>query len=324
MDIPESLLHTICNYSSQWADLELPLPWKVLSQLDLAVEGPLSVLRRLSVGLERYLVEPPPITAFRDAPMLREVHLVLGPVLLRTIVLPWAQLTSFTGHGFFLVECLTVLGRTSSLAECGFVACNGERRPTADILAPLSGIKRLRLEEPDVRRNAVDLLSYLTLPSLQSLELKIMKGLADLKFALQVLLSFLTRSECPLRELCLMLSQTFQKLGELLSRCLRAMPFLEILEIVENTKSPLGVTAILGHLQRRPTCSRGCGRLVYDTVKLLQVSRTRTCSIYSPHALAPKRLTLRQSKNSPSSPTPGLRVPTPRLWTVSGNSLRRA
>ncbi|KAJ7118739.1 hypothetical protein C8R44DRAFT_737651 [Mycena epipterygia] len=201
----EMIFDTICRHSSQWRDVVLSLPFTTLSRLRL--EGPLPVLERLVIGSEASVDEIEPITGFSDAPLLREVHLALddiGSVKPRTIVLPWAQLTSFTGYLLSIDESLYVLHEASSLVECNFHDCIGGR-PDLDILPPLPLITKLRLQG-NFQRNVVDLLHYLTLPALESLELRLTKVsdvseyTEDIDFAMRTLLSFLSRSSPPLRE----------------------------------------------------------------------------------------------------------------------------
>ncbi|KAJ6606299.1 hypothetical protein DFH09DRAFT_966484 [Mycena vulgaris] len=228
----ELFFETICRRSSQWQDVALSVPFNALSRLWL--EGPLPMLERLAIGSHVSVQPIQPITGFSDAPLLREVHLALddfGSVTPRAIVLPWVQLTRFTGDLLSIQECLYVLEKASSLVECNFYACIGGQ-PSVTALQPLPLITRLRLDG-NQQRNLMDVLHYLTLPTLEFLELRNSPPLAEhptnAEFALGVLRSFLSRSSCPLRELHLV---TGNALNALLFHCFGLMPSLEILDII--------------------------------------------------------------------------------------------
>lgn len=228
----EMFFETICRYSSQWRDVVLSIPLDALSRF--RINGPLPLLEKLVVGSEISVFdEIQPITMFRDAPLLREVELVLddvGTVKPSIIHLPWTQLTTFTGGLFNIQESLYVLSEATSLTECNFRDCL--RGPTNfDIPPPLPLIKTLRLEG-NFQRVRGGVLNYLTLPALEFLELqssmRSTEYTVSVDFALVVLRSFLLRSSCPLREARLTTSKmALQALVE----CLSVMPTVEILEL---------------------------------------------------------------------------------------------
>ncbi|KAJ7491133.1 hypothetical protein FB451DRAFT_1222156 [Mycena latifolia] len=245
----EMFFQTICRYSLQWRDVALSVPLSALPLLQL--EGPLPQLERLVIGSSVSVAPIQSITVFDDAPLLREVHLTLddmGSVQPWTIVLPWEQLTSFTGRLLSFDECLYILRDASSLIEGNFYDCIGGR-PGVDMLPPLPLITKLRLEGnvPDTLTN---ILQCLTLPSLEFLELRTPQGYAAPEnfmvnsIALGGLLSFLSRSSCPLREFRLTASWT---LPERLFQCLSAMPALEVLHMTWFSNSEFS-TEILKRL----------------------------------------------------------------------------
>ncbi|KAJ7778697.1 hypothetical protein DFH07DRAFT_537757 [Mycena maculata] len=239
-----AFLKTICRYASQWRDVELSLPLDVLSHL--RIEGPLPLLERLVIGSEASIPENGrETTVFRDAPLLRELHLTLditGIAQPRTIALPWERLTSFTGCLFTNEEWLYVLSHASSLVECKFHHCIGGQQDL-DVLAPLPLLKRLTLEGNSYRK-LTGVLHFLTLPALDFLELREEKVSweQDMESPLRTTLSFLTRSSCPLRELRL---TAYNISPELLSQCLRTIPALEILEIAQLTHEIFAVLRLL-------------------------------------------------------------------------------
>ncbi|KAJ7671011.1 hypothetical protein B0H17DRAFT_197270 [Mycena rosella] len=257
----EILLETICRYSAQWQEVTLSVPLDALSRLRL--EGPLPRLERLVIGSEASVSPIQLVTAFSDAPLLREVHLSLddvGSVQPRSIVLPWAQLTSFTGHLLSAEECLYVLREASSLTECNlYHFIDGHPGFTMSLPLVLPLITKLRLEG-SVEQNLVDVLQYLTLPALEFLELRTAppstENPATNPLLLGTLITFLPRSSCPLLEFRLITSRT---LHTVLFQCLSAMPTLKVLDItwfstshhVHNTilQQLHTPSALLPHLQ---------------------------------------------------------------------------
>ncbi|KAJ7042094.1 hypothetical protein C8F04DRAFT_1297619, partial [Mycena alexandri] len=206
------LLGTICRHSAQWRDVVLSIPLVALSRLP--IHGALPLLEKLGIGSGGF--EPPlehlmPVTAFRDAPLLREVQLFLddmGQVKPNTILLPWEQLTSFTGSLFSTTESLYILLQASSLSECTFLDCWESLEASEGVKLELPLLKTLRLGGP-------------FFPPAGNLE-------GSTHFALETLRSFVLRSMCPLREVHL---SAVRMSFEPLLRCLGAMHTLEILEI---------------------------------------------------------------------------------------------
>jgi hypothetical protein len=106
------------------------------------------------------------VDAFQHAPSLRAVVLVHIPPAL--ILLPWAQLTQFTGHWFEGTDCLHVLRAAPSLVECTFTTSGREGIPIKTaLLPPHRHLKILSLTRATV---CLDLLCTLTLPALKELE----------------------------------------------------------------------------------------------------------------------------------------------------------
>ncbi|KAJ7684467.1 hypothetical protein DFH06DRAFT_8204 [Mycena polygramma] len=200
-------------------------------QSRLRIDGPLPLLKKLTIGSRVNCYRPiKAITVFRNAPLLREVELVLddgaivGP---STILLPWTQLTTFTGRLLTVDECLCVPREATFLTDCSFPNCieDDELHSDAKALYPL--IKTLRLE--GLQHPRLDLLHYLTLPSLEVLDLGNFSTLREpIMDIAEVFSSFLLRSSCSLRELRLVISGIW---SEQLLQWLTAMPTLEILEL---------------------------------------------------------------------------------------------
>ncbi|KAJ7839596.1 hypothetical protein B0H14DRAFT_2787148 [Mycena olivaceomarginata] len=102
------------------------------------------------------------VTAFRDAPSLRRVRLAsLGT---QSIVLPWTQLTHLTLLGVSLEKCLEILKETPNLEVLDV------NIPWLWDSPPLV-LRLAHLHTFTFRNSQCNLLDYLTLPSLQILQL---------------------------------------------------------------------------------------------------------------------------------------------------------
>lgn len=225
---PIALFKAVCRHSPQWQDMEFSVPFNDLSQLQ--VQGSLPSLEKLVLGSRpRRKIAQLPITAFSDAPRLREVHLILdgdlgvGPHL---IVLPWAQLTSFTGTVFALEDCLYVLLWASSLEEGSFHYSGHHRDQDLSPLPPLTRLKSLKLAEHDTHI-LVEIFRCITVTALKTLNL-LSSAILPSTTIPGTLVSFLARSACPLREFSMAVRQASP---EQTSRCLSAMPSLQILQL---------------------------------------------------------------------------------------------
>jgi hypothetical protein len=173
-------------YSMQWNTFsfatEIPVPLPIDD-----IQGRIPLLRALQVIIYQVQqnVDLTPITAFADAPNLREVKLMTvsphpPPIL---ISLPWRQLTHLHCRGQVIAQCMTLLALTPHLEtlSVGMLLIMG--RPPASI--QLDHLHTLKLLD----HASWHLLDCLTLPLLKRLELE------DLDVhQLSKLLSFLSQS----------------------------------------------------------------------------------------------------------------------------------
>jgi hypothetical protein len=159
------------------------------------------MLQKLSISVEDISGEDPadldPLVRFNNVPLLHEVLLsVAGPSF---VVLPWQQLTKFTGKSYYVEECLDAIRLMPNLADCAFSAFE-ERYGDIDRLEAVShpNIRHLTLLEtaPDYDLSSARILRLLTLPALQTLEFS-----GTDNFDAEELDSFLERSSPPLRKL---------------------------------------------------------------------------------------------------------------------------
>ncbi|KAJ7909492.1 hypothetical protein B0H13DRAFT_2014137, partial [Mycena leptocephala] len=138
-------------------------------------------------------VDLTPITAFSDAPNLREVKLIIVSThpLSMLISLPWRQLTHLHCRGQFIAQCMALLALTPHLEtfSVGMLSIKEEPLPAS---IQLDHLHTLKLLDPA----SWHLLDCLTLPSLKRLELE------DLNLhQLSKLLPFLSQSGSSLRSI---------------------------------------------------------------------------------------------------------------------------
>ncbi|KAJ7078141.1 hypothetical protein B0H15DRAFT_860691 [Mycena belliarum] len=153
--------------------------------------APLSSLKTLKLELEGFFDGP--ITAFLDAPMLRDVSLIGSGLTLTRVLLPWTQLTAIKLSRHCVDEALAILAQTSSLERLSFSLQPWVPDAPAQPPVTLPYLRRLVLYDDDIT-----LLDRLTLPALEQLEVY------EMSEAYSVLLeAFFERSQCAIRSLTL-------------------------------------------------------------------------------------------------------------------------
>ncbi|KAJ7336345.1 hypothetical protein DFH08DRAFT_1018692, partial [Mycena albidolilacea] len=164
LDQLSKLLPILCPYSSQWRTLQIMLYMPNTFSLDM-VHGRVASLTNLSLSM---YPGDKAVTAFRDAPSLRRVTLASpGPLAspgTQSIVLPWTQLTHLTLLNIFLEKCLEILKETPNLEV---LDVNIPRRRDSPPLV----LRLAHLHTFTSRDSRYNLLNYLTLPSIQTLQL---------------------------------------------------------------------------------------------------------------------------------------------------------
>ncbi|KAJ6558812.1 hypothetical protein DFH09DRAFT_1162569 [Mycena vulgaris] len=149
--------------------------------------GPLPELRTLSFACySQSLAAFQPVRTFRDAPQLREVSLARGTIP-QMLLLPWGQLTIFTGERFSIADCLRVLRDSALLKKCTFTNLEHEPQTGWGILTHSS------LEDLTLSDGAGQLLHFLNLPALVAVSLDSIAFFDDPPTA------FFTRSSTSLR-----------------------------------------------------------------------------------------------------------------------------
>ncbi|KAJ7639368.1 hypothetical protein FB45DRAFT_425545 [Roridomyces roridus] len=135
------------------------------------------LLRKLSLRLldgDDELPETFRVEMLKNVPQLSQV--LLHQILPGAIVLPWQQLTRFTGELYYIPECLDALRLMPNLVECAVSVI--ETYGDYDDLEVFSHpqIRSFTLfhsmdHERDQEARSVQILSYMALPNLETLEL---------------------------------------------------------------------------------------------------------------------------------------------------------
>ncbi|KAJ7462162.1 hypothetical protein FB451DRAFT_1267980 [Mycena latifolia] len=214
------------------------------------------------------------IEIFTNSPLLREVSLSKTPT--SSFSLPWHQLSKFTGTAYTIDDCLEVLDLIPNLTECAFAAHSVYDAPASRQVTH-SNLQSLTLfNDSEVDRSAcsADILAYLSLPALQTLE--VIDSEAD-DFD-EIFDGFLSRSSPPLRKFTIRLAYATR----FYTTSFLHMPKLVDLEIWNPTASFVSDffdyfddwdTTFLPELQH--LAFLGCRTImpeIYDMLELLQPS----------------------------------------------------
>ncbi|KAJ7645283.1 hypothetical protein B0H17DRAFT_1104346 [Mycena rosella] len=162
------LLHDILRHFSslRWKEMAFSLPFSFFTS-EFGATMDLPVLRSLTLGVCESTIAFPrsTITAFRNAPSLRSVHLDFA-FLPSSIKLPWGQLTHFSADGYPPNACYTVLRSAPNLVKCTF------RDISESSLASLPELHLEYLEDLTLSGSLYLLSRCLHLPKLQRLDVQ--------------------------------------------------------------------------------------------------------------------------------------------------------
>ncbi|KAF8188259.1 hypothetical protein K438DRAFT_1936367 [Mycena galopus ATCC 62051] len=151
-------------------------------------------LRRLAAGLEAFPEDlggpPSTLTAFADAPELRDVTLTNFP--LHWIALPWIQLTKLELMGQNPTQAVEILHNTPNLDTLSLQLVHFHDTPPTPV--QLAHLHTLVFHE--YHQSNIDILDHITLPALQHLELSTVERSMSTRFA-----AFIARSGCVLRSI---------------------------------------------------------------------------------------------------------------------------
>ncbi|KAJ7885751.1 hypothetical protein B0H14DRAFT_2698918, partial [Mycena olivaceomarginata] len=169
------------------------------------LEGPIPVLRHLSLTLESPdELGPDDVVTFPEAPSLRSLTISYSTLSTPTVILPFAQLTSLALHRAFRHEYVEILPQTPKLVHCELVI---EFDSTTD--PPPAGVELPRLEvlvlsvfkTLGFRPLLTKCLDDFIVPALR--HLRIPESLLQPAPVVDTLSSFVSKSKCRLRELCI-------------------------------------------------------------------------------------------------------------------------
>jgi hypothetical protein len=168
------------------------------------LEGPIPVLRHLPLTLESPdELGSDDVVTLSEAPLLHSLTISYSTLSTPTVILPFAQLTSLTLHRAFRHEYVEILPQTPKLVHCDLVIefdsatdppPAGVELPRLEVLA-LSVFKTLGF-----RLLPTKCLDDFIVPALR--RLRIPESLLQPAPVVDTLLSFVSKSNYKLRELC--------------------------------------------------------------------------------------------------------------------------
>ncbi|KAJ7368751.1 hypothetical protein DFH08DRAFT_32633 [Mycena albidolilacea] len=267
--------------------LDLRVSVEDFDVIDTPVSHDFGILQKLSFHLQQGLggsaIDREPLALFRNAPVLSEVLISEVPPSL--ITLPWHQLTKFTGEIYTIAECLEALRLMPNLIHCTFAAFDSSpSSPTIPRSFSFSNaavtqndlklfthptVQHLELfgatSDSALRANSACILAFLTLPALETLEIR---GVED--YDKVVLDSFLSRSAPPLRKLSVRPDES-QKAGTnlCLSHAFTTLPLTD-LEVWYPESSPVQIAEMGTSIASR-RYSGDCAKLL--SVRVVSESR---------------------------------------------------
>ncbi|KAJ7871262.1 hypothetical protein B0H13DRAFT_1040933 [Mycena leptocephala] len=157
------------------------------------INGPMPLLRHLDFRLG---IHYPSAITFSELSLLRIV--ILNGAAARSVVLPWAQLTSLTLNGIFMDKCVPILQQTSSLVHCELSLTFNETSDQSEADIRLPYLESLTLEAEFDPDPVPDCLKTFIVPALRSLEI-------PERFIgsnpVESLTSFIVKSGCKLQEI---------------------------------------------------------------------------------------------------------------------------
>ncbi|KAJ6569276.1 hypothetical protein B0H19DRAFT_1350209 [Mycena capillaripes] len=190
---PERLFTAAAQYCMQWETFKTWLDFPLAFPVD-QVEGRILRLRKL-VLTAYYAVQndfdtTTPITAFCEAPQLREVD--LDEVPLPSIKLPWVQLTHLTCWRIDAAQIVEILLETRHLEK---LTIHWLKDPSSDAIPaplPLPSLHALAISDD----GSLDFLESVTLPMLEILDIR-----SGSHRRLPQVLGLFARSGCRLRSI---------------------------------------------------------------------------------------------------------------------------
>ncbi|KAJ7627939.1 hypothetical protein DFH06DRAFT_725282 [Mycena polygramma] len=209
----QKILSGLSQYSSQFRTLSITLD-RPFYLPDAEIRGKIPSLAKLAVNIIAERDLPVLLTAFSDAPRLRDVR--LSGASLEWISLPWAQLTKLDFSHESTSSCVEILRETPNL-EVLIVDANGDTRV---VQPPPLTLSRLHTLDLTYAREAL-LLDHLALPALKCIHLATLDDEGVSRF-----LALAARSDWVLKSMHLASMTTASYI-----QCLHPMPSLKEVDI---------------------------------------------------------------------------------------------
>nr|GAT52734.1 predicted protein [Mycena chlorophos] len=252
-----ALVGLVSRYAEDWTEMELSLPFHALCRLN-ACEAGFASLCKLVIGTtSRYAANESP-RMFANSPSLREVHILTNAVAAR-LELPWGQLTRMRLDNITATECTQILARTPNLVELVVtIWANADDHNALQPVAveSLAQLQLLRFTLSNARGPA--LLSFLTLPALDHLEIEL-----DTLTEIAHLNALLVRSPANLRHLTVSLGASYTQ-----DHFLQLFVGLDALESMIVQRANMNLDAGLALLLAR--------RSLLPNLQSLNIERTRS------------------------------------------------
>ncbi|KAF7343283.1 F-box domain-containing protein [Mycena venus] len=194
----DPFVDSIASYCDRWEHLRLFASSRHL----YALEGPLPLLRTLTLGLWRTQKDDSRLpNAFHTAPLLRQVALSRYYHCLHAM-LPWSQLTVLVVNSIMPHKCGLVLNHTPRLVHCRLVLKNtddAQASPVPHNAITLQCLEMLVLRTHEAGDEILDgILPALTLPALCRLQISVALFWPS---PIDTLRALLSRSDCALQKL---------------------------------------------------------------------------------------------------------------------------
>jgi hypothetical protein len=187
--------------------------------------GRMQGLRKLQITLNAWPEDlngtPAPVTAFADAPELRELALINFP--LPWITLPWAQLTYLELSGQTTAQCVEVLHHTPDLETLRVDLTESPDMPPISVR-----LARLHTLQFAKYQSTSDLLDYIILPALTHVELSLLEPPMLPRVISPRFVALVARSACALRSIVLDNADVRSAI-----ECLRAVPTASVVQLTD-------------------------------------------------------------------------------------------
>lgn len=224
------IVDTIMQYAPRIQVLHLNLtPWSV--QMIGPLKGCLPLLQNLRVMIQFARDIPFQLDTFSHAPNLHDLAMTYHP---RNWDLPWEQIRRFHGMSFHFSDCVDILRRCTNISGCVFSRCHSNGTLTDKVV---SNLRSFILVE--AISSIEDLIKSITLPAVR--EIFIQSNPSHTTPQMQ-LLPFFCRSSQNLETLVL---RAVRMSGDDFIACLRAVPFLRVLEVGQPVDLPATITNLV-------------------------------------------------------------------------------